>query len=134
MKTSEFLKNIENYSLQIISQKADERIEGVLQKRIAALESIKEVSQHNYLKSIFSMIAGIAVLILALNLSISKEQMFKSGINTGVNSNSLNFVMTTNDNAGFNQVGRNKQKVPVFLGEPTYCERVSRNYWSMAYN
>ncbi len=134
MKTSEFLKNIENYSLQIISQKADERIEGVLQKRVAALESIKEVPQHNYLKSIFSMIAGIAVLILTLNLSISKEQMFKNGRNTGVNSNSLNFVMMTNGNAGFNQVGRNIQKVPVFLEKSTYCERVLRNYWSAAYN
>jgi len=134
MKTSELLKNIENYSLQIISQKADERIEGVLQKRVVALESIKEVPQHNYLKSIFSMIAGIAVLILALNLSISKEQMLKNGITTGVNSNSLNFVMTTNNNAGFSYVGRNKQKVPAFFGELMRCERVSRNYWSMAFN
>jgi len=80
------------------------------------------------------MIAGLAVLILALNLSISKKQIFKNGINIGVNSNSLNFAMTTNDNVGVNQFRRNNQKVPVFLMNSTYCERVSQNYWSMAYN
>ena len=134
MKTSKLLKNIENYSLQNISKKAGERIEGVLQKRAAALESIKEVPQYNSWKPIFSIIAGIAVIILALNLSISKNQIFKNGIYTGMNSNSLNFAMTTNENSGVNQIRRNIQKNPVFLMNSTYCERVSLNYWSMAYN
>ena len=47
MKINKFIKNIENYSLQIISKKADGRIEGVLQKRVAALESVKDVPQYN---------------------------------------------------------------------------------------
>ena len=81
MKTDKLLKTIDKYSLQQPSLKADERIEGILKQRITALQSIHRTPQSQNSSSyfiwkyMFSAVAGVAVLIFALNLSISKEHL-----------------------------------------------------------
>ncbi len=138
MKTNKFLKTIERYSLHNLSRESDERIEGVLQKRMAALQSIQETQKYKrsfYVwKYMFSIVAAISVFILALNLSISKDQFYKSGIITAINSNSVDLAMMTNGSLQFCQPGRKIQSSPSLITMPMACERVSLNCWKMASN
>ena len=140
MNNDELLKTMSKYSLQHPSLSADERIEGILKKRMTALKSIQKKQpftrpfSYYVWKYMFSGIAGIAVLIFTLHISISNKDYFGNGIITTTNSHFANLTAITNNDAQYlgNQT---LEFVPAFLtSTPTSCDRVSLNCWKIVSN
>jgi len=140
MKTDELLKTIGKYSLQQPSLRSDERIEGILKKRIASLQSIQKKSQfiHSFSYSVwkymFSAAAGVAVLIFTLNYSISKEDFLRNGIITTTNSHYANLTAITNNDAHYRRTQSSEFVSALLTSSPASCEQVSLNCWKMVSN
>jgi len=141
MKTDKLFKTISKYSLQRPSQEADDRIEEILKERINIMqtkfstpESRRSFSALIW-KYSFSAVAGIAVIIVALNLSFSKEAILLNRLTGTTNFHFVNFSGITNENAQCKEMcTHNLVSTDLITSPEISCERVSLNCWEMVSN
>ena len=142
MRTDELLKSLRRYSLPRLARESDERITGVLEKRISALastnsEACRRHGDRRLRKFVLSALGSIAMLVIALNMSMSRHEPGENGIAPYTNANLITIVSRalagdSNVLIGSSVGTRGKAHVfPVAMMTPTRG-RSSRNCWAVA--